>query len=450
MSGDQDWPGRWNHIKRLLERTGPFAHPDFEPSPEILGFLRETCKLLVIGAGGLGCELLKDLALLGFLDIHVIDMDTIDVSNLNRQFLFRPKDVGKPKAEVAAAFINTRVPGCKVTAHFAKIQDFDESFYKGFHIVVCGLDSIVARRWINGMLVSLLNYEDGELDQSSIIPIVDGGTEGFKGNARVVLPGMTACIECTLDLFPPQVNFPLCTIAHTPRLPEHCIEYVRILLWPKEDPFGAGVAIDGDDPHHISWILQKSQERANEYGIGGVNYRLTQGVVKRIIPAVASTNAVIAAACATEVFKVASSCCHPLNNYMNFNDTEGVYTYTFEAMKREDCLVCSSHPQNLSFSESDKLQDVINFLTESLIYQMKSPGVTTSMDGKNRTLYMPNVKSIEERTRGNLKKTLKELDIKTGQELYVADVTTPVSMTFNLTIATDMETGAENEANAAN
>lgn len=56
---DDDWPGRWNHVRKLLERRGPFTHPSFEPSPNTLKFLRSTCKLLVIGAGGLGCELLK-------------------------------------------------------------------------------------------------------------------------------------------------------------------------------------------------------------------------------------------------------------------------------------------------------------------------------------------------------------------------------------------------------
>ncbi|CAH1784961.1 unnamed protein product [Owenia fusiformis] len=433
-------PGRWDHVKKFLERTGPFAHPEFEPSVEVLDFMLESCKILVIGAGGLGCELLKDLALMGFRQISVIDMDTIDVSNLNRQFLFRPKDVGKAKADCAAEFINNRVPGCNVTPYYAKIQDFDSSFYRGFHIVVCGLDSIIARRWINGMLLSLLNYEDdGTLDMSGIIPMIDGGTEGFKGNARVIIPGMTACIECTLDLYPPQVNFPMCTIASTPRLPEHCIEYVRVLLWPQDKPFGDGVAIDGDDPHHLQWIFEKSIERANQYQITGVTYRLTQGVVKRIIPAVASTNAVIAAACATEVFKLASQCCLPLSNYMNFNDTEGVYTYTFEAEKKDDCVACSNIPKPLKFTEDSTLGQIINHLKEHGDYQFKSPGIVTLIDGKNKTLYMNTVKSIEERTKPNLKKTIKELGLLDGQEIYVADSTTPNSLTFKLQLTSSMD-----------
>ncbi|PSN35307.1 NEDD8-activating enzyme E1 catalytic subunit [Blattella germanica] len=438
--GPDNMQHRWCHLRKVLERSGPFCHPDFEPSPENLNFLMSSCKILVIGAGGLGCELLKDLAFMGFKDISVIDMDTIELSNLNRQFLFRRKDIGLSKAEVAAKFINSRIPGCHVKPHFCKIQDFDESFYKSFHIVICGLDSIVARRWINGMLISLLKYEDGELNTESLIPMIDGGTEGFKGNARVILPGITACIECTLDLFPPQINYPLCTIANTPRLPEHCIEYVKVIQWPKENPWDT--VIDGDDPQHINWIYEKAMERAAQFSIQGTTYRLVQGVVKNIIPAVASTNAVVAAACATEAFKLATSCCLPLDNYMVFNNLEGVYTYTYQAERKEDCLVCSQVPKTLDIPGPEtKLQDVITTLCESPKFQMKSPGLTANIDGRNRTLYMPTVASIEEKTRANLKKSVSELGLGDGSQVMVADSTSPNTLVVVLkfTNPTDVE-----------
>jgi len=427
---EAEHPGRWSHVRKLLERRGPFSHENFDPeSMDIFDMVRDNVNVLVIGAGGLGCELLKDLALMGFKNIHVIDMDTIDISNLNRQFLFREKDVGRYKAEVAAEFINKRVPGTNVQPHNMKIQDKDEDFYTQFHLIVCGLDSIVARRWINGFVMSLL--------PDQVIPIVDGGTEGFKGNARVIIPGKTACIECTLDLFPPQINFPLCTIAHTPRLPEHCVEYVKILLWPKENPFSnhandESIPIDGDDPQHINWIFEKAQERANNYGIRGVTYRLTQGVVKRIIPAVASTNAVIAAACAMEVFKLATSCANPLENYMVFNDSDGIYTYAYEPEKKDDCFSCCQKAKEIQISGDAKLKEFLDMLVQEPSYQLKNPGATTSIGGKNKTLYMSNVASIEEATRPNLKKSLKELGLESGCEVVVADITTPLPLVFKL------------------
>ena len=68
-------------------------------------------------------------------------------SCLDMEFLvFSSSDIGKPKAEVAARFVNNRVPGCNVTPHYKRIQDYDEDFYAGFQIIVCGLDSILARR----------------------------------------------------------------------------------------------------------------------------------------------------------------------------------------------------------------------------------------------------------------------------------------------------------------
>ncbi|TVY32666.1 NEDD8-activating enzyme E1 catalytic subunit [Lachnellula subtilissima] len=411
---------RWTYLDNVRRNTGPYTSEEFDTSDEAVSTMD---RLKVLGAGGLGCELLKDLALSGFKDIHVIDMDTIDVSNLNRQFLFRHSDVGKSKAEVAARFVEKRVKGVSITPHNCKIQDKDEDFYMQFNIVICGLDSIEARRWMNSTLINLADPENPE----SYKPLIDGGTEdcqvpglstqlGFKGQSRVVFPTITSCLECQLDMHAPRQAVPLCTLATIPRQPEHCIEWAHIIAWEQEQPFPK---LDNDDPEHITWLYKKALARAEEFKISGVTYSLTQGVVKNIIPAIASTNAIIAASCCNEAFKIATQTNPSLGfeeNYMMYSGNDSIYTYTFKHEKKDDCPVCGQLARDLEVDPNFTLQEFIESLAERSEAQLKKP----SIRAESHTLYMQSPVSLEEMTRPNLKKKIGEL-VGNGDEIAVTD-----------------------------
>ena len=105
-------------------------------------------RVLLVGAGGIGCELLKNLIKSGFGEIHIIDLDTIDLSNLNRQFLFRQEHIKKPKALVAKEVAQKFDSRAKLVAHHANIKDeqYTVEWFAGFKVVFNALDNLDARR----------------------------------------------------------------------------------------------------------------------------------------------------------------------------------------------------------------------------------------------------------------------------------------------------------------
>ncbi len=247
---------------------------------------------------------------------------------------------------------------------------------------------------------------------------------GFKGQARVILPTMNSCIECQLDMHAPRAAVPLCTLATIPRQPSHCIEWAHIIAWEEHRK---DEVLDTDDPEHITWLYQKALARAQDFKIPGVTYSLTQGVVKNIIPAIASTNAIIAASCCNEAFKIATSCNPFLQNYMMYSGDEGVYTYTFETERKEDCPVCGNLARNLTVDPNMTLQDFIDSLGERAEAQLKKP----TLRSEEKSLYSQFPQSLREQTAPNLSKKLSELVVD-GEEIGVSDPAFTIAFKYKL------------------
>lgn len=148
--------------------------------------LLASANVLVVGAGALGNEILKNMALLGVGNLHVLDLDVIEGSNLARCVLFRSEDEGAYKAEVAAAAVMSMNPDVTAVGSVEDVKRLGLGFISAFDLVVAGLDNREARLWINQACRKLG------------ISWVDGAIEGVRGVARVFTPD-GPCYECTLS-----------------------------------------------------------------------------------------------------------------------------------------------------------------------------------------------------------------------------------------------------------
>ena len=143
--------------------------------------------VLVVGAGALGNEIIKNLALAGLGNILVVDSDTIESHNLTRSVLFRPTDMGQGKAEVAARTAKEIDPGLTVRWFDAPVQQtLGLGVFRRVDVVLSGVDNLQTRRDLNRscMLTST--------------PFIDGGMFYLDGDVRTFLPPFEVCFDCTL------------------------------------------------------------------------------------------------------------------------------------------------------------------------------------------------------------------------------------------------------------
>lgn len=182
-------------------------------------------KYFVVGAGAIGCELLKNFAMVGLGakdgKIIVTDMDCIEKSNLNRQFLFRPWDVQKAKSSTAAAAIKAMNPNMNVESQENRVgpeteDTYHDDFFEELDGVANALDNIEARTYMDRRCV----YYG--------LPLLESGTLGTKGNTQVVIPHVTESYSSSQD--PPEKSIPICTLKNFPNQIEHTLQWARDLF----------------------------------------------------------------------------------------------------------------------------------------------------------------------------------------------------------------------------
>ena len=150
--------------------------------------LLAKARVVVAGAGALGNEVIKNLALLGVGQVVIVDLDRVELSNLSRSVLFRESDEGEAKAECAARMARQIYPDMKVRPIVGNLlADLGLGFFRWADVVVGALDNREARVFVNSACAKVGT------------PWIDGGIEVLNGIVRGFHPPATACYECTMS-----------------------------------------------------------------------------------------------------------------------------------------------------------------------------------------------------------------------------------------------------------
>ncbi|XVE58985.1 hypothetical protein DITRI_Ditri05aG0007700 [Diplodiscus trichospermus] len=183
----------------------------------------EDAKVFIVGSGALGCEFLKNLAMMGVScgsqgKLTITDDDVIEKSNLSRQFLFRDWNIGQAKSTVAAAAAASINPQFKIEALQNRVGPetecvFNDAFWENLTVVINALDNVNARLYVDQ---KCLYFQK---------PLLESGTLGAKCNTQMVIPHLTENYGASRD--PPEKQAPMCTVHSFPHNIDHCLTWAR-------------------------------------------------------------------------------------------------------------------------------------------------------------------------------------------------------------------------------
>jgi molybdopterin/thiamine biosynthesis adenylyltransferase len=301
--------------------------------------LVKNSRVLIAGVGGLGCEIAKNLAMLGVGHIDLVDLDIIEHSNLNRQILFAGAKLGEAKAIVAAKKLADINPNVTVKGYHSSLERLDPYLYKAADVVIGGLDSMNARLNLNAQCIRFRK------------PLVDGGVSGYHGHVYTIFPYRNACYECNPLPVPESDEMAACTVVGIPRKRIHCVFKGDMAFKEKfdRDPNPKNLK-DIDFIQKVTNTLVNKHNFFPEYTIDDIIK-----IIDRHDPGIITINAVISALESHEAVKILhwkkghKGLGEPIKNYIIFNAMT-MKLYHIEKKRNPECSQCGKNVRRVSIN----------------------------------------------------------------------------------------------------
>ena len=310
----------------------------FDRQFRLPGWNQEILKqssVLIAGIGGLGVEIAKNLAMVGVGHLILVDLDTIEYSNLNRQILFIGAPEGASKAKMAAKKLREMNPFIRIDAYNCPLQDVPPRIYSEVDMYIAGLDSIEARSELNRRAVHNKKY------------LIDAGTAVYNGHAYVISPFNNACLECDPLTERTQDQLGACTLVGKPRRPAHCILKGQLRFEQKQ-----GRPVNILHPKEVQDVVSYANKLLKEHFPQEAPFSVNQviQIIDNHEPTVITINCVMASLQSQEAVKIL----HHLHtasyenklgniqlNYLIYNGLTGKF-YEIETPRNPKCEMCGN------------------------------------------------------------------------------------------------------------